>query len=70
MSIREQIEPELRLIGVTEIARRTGISQSTLSEWVRESRFRRMSETQLDALATAVGGTWYLIMEESDVSSK
>lgn len=53
MTIKEQLEPIIRRVGIREVARRAGMSHVTLHQWF--SGKQRMSDEQLERIAQAVG---------------
>ncbi|GMV72858.1 MAG: hypothetical protein AMXMBFR77_26950 [Phycisphaerales bacterium] len=54
-SLREQIEPFVREIGLREVARRSGVPNTRISEWL--SGRRDMYGHRIDAIAAACGLT-------------
>jgi hypothetical protein len=64
VTIHEQLAPLIRAQGIRPVARATGIPVGALWEWLHGRRNRRMGDTQLDALARAVGVKIILQPEE------
>lgn len=54
-SIRDQLEPLIRAAGVREVARRAGIPQPRLSEWLNGRA--NLTVARAEAVAAAVGAT-------------
>lgn len=65
-SIRAQLSPLIREIGINEVARRTGINASAISNWINERPVksggppRRMTDESIEKLAAAGGASWLL----------
>jgi hypothetical protein len=61
MTLREQLMPLIRSVGVVKSATAAGISPSILSEWLAgkipagSSRPRRLADDQLERLCAALG---------------
>ena len=54
-SVRDQLEPLIRAAGVREVARRSGIPQPRLSEWLNGRA--NLTVARAEAVAAAVGAT-------------
>jgi len=59
-TIREQLEPHIRALGIRETSRRSGVAVSHLSAWLTRTvptvstRPRRLSDAQIEAVCAAV----------------
>tara|TARA_R110000803_G_scaffold210718_1_gene283371 strand:+ start:7169 stop:7378 length:210 start_codon:yes stop_codon:yes gene_type:complete len=59
-SIHFQLRRRIRVAGINDVARRSGVAASTLSDWVNATsragrRDRRLNDSQLERVARAVG---------------
>ena len=73
MSIHEYLAPLIRERGIGVVARSTGIDHSQLLAWVNQTtrkdtgRTRGLSESNLEAIATTVGGSWLMVDNQMGV---
>ncbi len=67
-TIKAQLEPLIRELGIRETSRRTGIAPIKISSWLNGRRNREMSSAQVEALAAAVGCRWVLVPDGEDQS--
>lgn len=61
--IREQLEPLIRAAGVREVARRSGVPQPRLSEWLNGRA--NLTVARAEAVAAAVGAEVRVVMHGS-----
>ena len=65
MTIKEQLAPRIREIGINETSRRTGIDVARLSRWLKGTAGNlRLGNGQLDNIAESLGAKWILVPDE------